>query len=436
MKAVCTLAVLAGLAAGQAQAQTTLYLVNTQNLDPICQTTNPNFYIGSNPSAIALVGDRLFVGGYDNANNTLLCQIAIVQDIFGARTFAVVNGQGFNHPLFRGYTGMHYRAGAGLLVARDTGGASDGSLKLFDIDTQVNPILRASSTGGLRGGCGASFDAGNNGLGYTYTNAQGATVTGPVAVALDWSQTAPLKLGPAGLDPNRLDYTNTVFEYNGGGNGNNLRLDFTGISGTFWRDVRVDPFNGTYAARANNDLVIGTRTNDNFNFVQQVLVDGGDGAFIQGQNVEILSGAAGGDVVIYNDRLSTAGGQAFADVVKAVNMDGSPRTITYLNPDLTPVSFPAGLGYYDFSWDAANKRLAIMDFNSRNVWIFSDTRPTPPCAADFNQDGFVDFFDFDDFVSCFEGNGCPAGRTADFNNDGFIDFFDFDDFVSAFETGC
>jgi hypothetical protein len=57
------------------------------------------------------------------------------------------------------------------------------------------------------------------------------------------------------------------------------------------------------------------------------------------------------------------------------------------------------------------------------------------CAADFNGDGFVDFFDYDDFVACFEGSGAP-GCDADFNGDGFTDFFDYDDFVLAFETGC
>ncbi len=59
-----------------------------------------------------------------------------------------------------------------------------------------------------------------------------------------------------------------------------------------------------------------------------------------------------------------------------------------------------------------------------------------PCYSDFNGDGFVDFFDFDDFVNCFEGFGCPPGATADFNGDGFVDFFDYDDFVAAFERGC
>ena len=54
------------------------------------------------------------------------------------------------------------------------------------------------------------------------------------------------------------------------------------------------------------------------------------------------------------------------------------------------------------------------------------------CPADFNCDGFPDFFDFDAFVQSFEA-GDPA---ADIDADGFIDFFDLDAFVSAFEAGC
>ena len=60
----------------------------------------------------------------------------------------------------------------------------------------------------------------------------------------------------------------------------------------------------------------------------------------------------------------------------------------------------------------------------------------PGASADFNNDGFVDFFDYDDFVNCFETSVCPPGKTADFNGDGFADFFDYDDFVAAFESGC
>jgi hypothetical protein len=63
---------------------------------------------------------------------------------------------------------------------------------------------------------------------------------------------------------------------------------------------------------------------------------------------------------------------------------------------------------------------------------FAITTNAIGCAADFNADGFVDFFDFDDFVLAFES----GTQGADFNNDGFVDFFDFDDYVVAFETGC
>ncbi len=54
------------------------------------------------------------------------------------------------------------------------------------------------------------------------------------------------------------------------------------------------------------------------------------------------------------------------------------------------------------------------------------------CAADFNCDGFLDFTDFDGFVTAFEA-GAPA---SDFNADGFLDFTDFDAFVGTFEAGC
>ena len=54
------------------------------------------------------------------------------------------------------------------------------------------------------------------------------------------------------------------------------------------------------------------------------------------------------------------------------------------------------------------------------------------CPADVNNDGFLDGFDYDDFVAAFEA----GGEGADFNRDGFVDGFDYDDFVAAFEQGC
>ncbi len=54
------------------------------------------------------------------------------------------------------------------------------------------------------------------------------------------------------------------------------------------------------------------------------------------------------------------------------------------------------------------------------------------CAADFNNDGVSDLFDYLDFVQDFAAGLCNA----DFNNDGIVDFFDYLDFVAEFSTGC
>ncbi len=62
--------------------------------------------------------------------------------------------------------------------------------------------------------------------------------------------------------------------------------------------------------------------------------------------------------------------------------------------------------------------------------------PAVSCPPDFNGDGFLDFFDYDDYVNCYETGTCPPGTDADFNGDGFVDFFDYDEFVSAYELGC
>ena len=69
---------------------------------------------------------------------------------------------------------------------------------------------------------------------------------------------------------------------------------------------------------------------------------------------------------------------------------------------------------------------------ARVVTITGEVVAPPSCPADFNNDGFVDFTDFDAYVTAFENDG-PG---ADFNNDGFVDFTDFDAFVTAFETAC
>ena len=58
------------------------------------------------------------------------------------------------------------------------------------------------------------------------------------------------------------------------------------------------------------------------------------------------------------------------------------------------------------------------------------------CPADFNADHTLNSQDFFDFIACFMGDACPAGRTADFNSNGVVDSQDFFDFISALMSGC
>ena len=97
--------------------------------------------------------------------------------------------------------------------------------------------------------------------------------------------------------------------------------------------------------------------------------------------------------------------------------------------------------------NAANgQRLAITGGGGSFIVNYGPDSPFGPdqvvlsdfntCRADFNGDGFLDFFDYIDYVTCFESGVCPPGKNADFNSDGFADFFDYLDFVTAFESGC
>ncbi|MFO0835147.1 MAG: M1 family aminopeptidase [Phycisphaerales bacterium] len=63
------------------------------------------------------------------------------------------------------------------------------------------------------------------------------------------------------------------------------------------------------------------------------------------------------------------------------------------------------------------------------VWAFY---VTATCAADFNNDGFVNGDDYDAFASAFDA-GTSAG---DFNHDGFVNGDDYDLFAEHFDAGC
>ncbi len=106
------------------------------------------------------------------------------------------------------------------------------------------------------------------------------------------------------------------------------------------------------------------------------------------------------------------------------DMDGMPDAweVTHAsNPMLPDGYLPASPGGY-----------TRLEAYLHSLHIVRSDAPPPICAADFNCDDTVDFFDYLDFVDAFSSNS-PA---ADFNADGVIDFFDYLDFVDAFSMGC
>jgi hypothetical protein len=64
--------------------------------------------------------------------------------------------------------------------------------------------------------------------------------------------------------------------------------------------------------------------------------------------------------------------------------------------------------------------------------VLSDETTVTACLADTNCDRFVDFFDYDLFVTLY----LAGDMQADANHDQFIDFFDYLEFTTAFEAGC
>jgi hypothetical protein len=109
----------------------------------------------------------------------------------------------------------------------------------------------------------------------------------------------------------------------------------------------------------------------------------------------------------------------------------------HLGPQVTVLPLhgsPTELWISAVAADPATGRIFIFNRGSQagatDVFILQPI--VTPCPADFNLDGFLDFFDYDEFTYAFE-IGDPR---SDFNHDGFQDFFDWDEFQTVFETGC
>lgn len=97
---------------------------------------------------------------------------------------------------------------------------------------------------------------------------------------------------------------------------------------------------------------------------------------------------------------------------------------------LTAGAHPGSMAVGDVSGDGLPE-LAVTNRDSNTTMVFGN-EVTPPCRADFNGNGQVDFFDYLDFADAFSAEA-PG---ADFDGNGQIDFFDYLEFVAAYSAGC
>jgi hypothetical protein len=152
-----------------------------------------------------------------------------------------------------------------------------------------------------------------------------------------------------------------------------------------------------------------------------------------------------GDVATFTSLLATVSGDGTAGGVRLPEAYATYQayragarqsflggaSILYRRSSVTPSYTPDSAGLPDVAIGALGLAELLAPGSVRAVL----TGAYPSCAScppDFNGDGFLDFFDYDEYVEAFE-RGDPA---TDFNGDGFLDFFDYDGFVLAFETGC
>lgn len=90
---------------------------------------------------------------------------------------------------------------------------------------------------------------------------------------------------------------------------------------------------------------------------------------------------------------------------------------------------------HDMTYDGARHEIILFGGSDANLTPLQDTwalRLVPPCDADLNSDGSLDFFD----VAAFLGLFSIEHPDADWNDDGAFDFFDAMGYLQAFSVGC
>jgi len=398
--AACIIAMGSAVTA-HAQATIGLYELARFNLNSTSGTGNAEF-IGSNPIAVGWNGSKLYAAGFNGSGGTTNTAIIEITNAGSTVSAALAAGGGgfvtptysstfgtVSTPTTRGYTGLAMN-GSQLSASLDLGSNSPNGIQMFSASTNTQSWnLSATGTttaniGTTRGYAGPDFDPGWQG-----NAAQGS--------GLGWAtQGAGRRLlnNASSGAPIYVSATTAAFMASWPSAALGMVIN-TNPTSTTWRDVGFDPATGDMYTRNQNGLTRTNRTGANTDQAPSGPAGQSDVIWTQptaGNNVAsnlgymntVVSSTVGsftnaysGDLLVINDRSSTASGQSWTSVIQFVSTTGSSIT-----PNWTFLSAPAtGNAAYDFEWDQASQTLAVVDYANRNVSIFTTAVPEPSTTA-------------------------------------------------------
>lgn len=303
---------------------------------------------GDNLTSVAWDGTNLYVAPYTNTARDVAITAAdnaLTAPMF--RSFGAVTVTAY-----RGYSGLTINQFGQLgAVVCSTGAALGTNVGIYDAASGAL-ITNAPSTATTAGGGGAprtgpAWDPIKGGLVFT-----------------NFGSGRHRQIDAAG---NAL-WTDAAGPYN-----------YDAMWGTAWMDTDIDA-NGNVYSREGQQIIKFTRTGpDTFqapftadmNLTPQFYPSDGDGTF--GLNLAILEGF---DVILWNDRTDTGGGQLAENVLKAIDLEGNVVDLVFAN---SPSDF-LGNAMFDFSYDSVSQTLAVSEFSSNRVYIYNVT-PEPAALA-------------------------------------------------------
>lgn len=347
---------------GAALGQVKLQLLANIDVSGAVAVGSPD-RIGTNVSAVAWNGSRLFIAGLNGSGATLDTGIMEVLNPLSSPAL----GSRFatrSTASSRGHTSMTL-SGTSLFAGWDNGVAVAGGYAAWDINNTASPLWQATYRGG-----GTDIDPGFAGSSPSAGN-----------------------LGVAVLGSGRRQLLNAATGaviYSGSGSNagfifNNNPIGASVAPGSNHRDIAFNPVNGDTFVRVANSIVRQTRTGDNtaINTTGQVIFENyGSGGQSVAANVNMQNIAfayvntdALGAMLFFNDRPATNTSGSITSIVRAVQLNGTPLTLDFGSFNITSTT-----GAFDFSWDQATNTLAISDFSNSRVYIFS-VIPTPGAMA-------------------------------------------------------